>query len=163
MARGELIQAMSEAATIAVPVAIPSGMSVPVARVRDWPERLDAVFRAHGDVPFTWGEHDCCLFAANCVQAVTGIDVAADLRGTYADAAGAARTLAGVGGPEALCDARLFERVPVAAAHVGDVGIATLGGRESLVVCGGMLWHGAATHGLGLVNPAHVRAAWRVG
>lgn len=142
---------------------LPSLIGKPIARVRDWPERLDAAMRAHADAPFTWGAHDCCMFAADCVLAVTGIDPAADLRGEYADAAGAVRTLERVGGLEALCDARLVERVPVAAAYVGDVGIANTGDRDALVVCGGTLWHGAAAQGTAIVPPGAVRLAWRAG
>lgn len=37
---------------------------------------------------FQWGSHDCALFAADCVLATTGIDPAADFRGTYEDQQG---------------------------------------------------------------------------
>jgi len=37
------------------------------------------------DAPFKWGEHDCATFAANCIQAITGVDVYEEYRGKYTD------------------------------------------------------------------------------
>ncbi len=39
--------------------------------------------------PFEWGKHDCALFAANGILAMTGVDIAAPFRGRYSDEAGA--------------------------------------------------------------------------
>jgi hypothetical protein len=39
--------------TLATPVEL-------LPRLRDWPERLDALLRARADWPFVWGVHDCC-------------------------------------------------------------------------------------------------------
>lgn len=41
------------------------------------------VSRAHA--PFVWGANDCCLFPADAVQAMTGVDLADDFRGKYSD------------------------------------------------------------------------------
>lgn len=35
---------------------------------------------ARRSVPFAWGSNDCRLFAADAVQAMTGVDHAAELR-----------------------------------------------------------------------------------
>lgn len=35
------------------------------------------------NMPFEWGNHDCALFAADAVEAMTGIDPASDFRGNY--------------------------------------------------------------------------------
>jgi len=51
-----------------------------VSRPPDWPERLLAALAAARDRPFRWGEHDCCLFAADLIEAVTGVDPAAAFR-----------------------------------------------------------------------------------
>ena len=37
------------------------------------------------DKPFEWGKHDCCLFAANVVKAMTGEDPMVEFRGKYTD------------------------------------------------------------------------------
>jgi hypothetical protein len=52
-------------------------------RFDDWPERLDKFFRANARTPFSWGVFDCCLFAADAIQAMTGTDLAAAYRGKY--------------------------------------------------------------------------------
>ena len=62
-------------------------------RREDWVERLDAVFRAAQDKPFAWGDFDCCLFAASCVEAALGFDPGADFRGAYATRGQAFRLL----------------------------------------------------------------------
>lgn len=50
-------------------------------RLPDWPLRLDALVSTRLHAPFCWGVHDCALFAADAVLALTGRDLAAGLRG----------------------------------------------------------------------------------
>jgi hypothetical protein len=64
-----------------------------IVRYSDWEERL-AVYRDRvEEEPFVWGTHDCALFAAGCVNAMTGVDPAAAFRGTYDSRIGAAEAL----------------------------------------------------------------------
>ena len=37
-------------------------------RLRDWPERLDALLRSRAAVPFEWGRNDCCTFVADAIE-----------------------------------------------------------------------------------------------
>lgn len=78
-------------------------------RFEDWPQRLDDFLRAAQGRLFTWGEHDCALFAADAVLAITGEDHAAAFRGRYSTARGALRALKvyGQGTLEATVAARL--------------------------------------------------------
>jgi hypothetical protein len=62
-------------------------------RYGDWPERLARCIAAARTRRFAWGEHDCALFAADCVQAMTGRDPAGAYRGRYRTALGVARLL----------------------------------------------------------------------
>lgn len=41
--------------------------------------------------PFRWGQHDCALFVADCIDRMTGSAVAGQYRGRYTTAAGARR------------------------------------------------------------------------
>lgn len=68
-------------------------------RKHSWPEDLHAFFEARRGEPFAWGKNDCCLFAADAIQAMTGADVAADYRSlsysTEADAFAALHQVTG--------------------------------------------------------------------
>lgn len=136
-------------------------LRVPATRLPDWQPRLAALVSQRMRMPVVWGVHDCCLFAADALQAVTGVDVAADLRGTYSTQAEADAVLLAHGGLVELCIARAGPVVPTALAQPGDVGLALLGKVRALAVCGGA--HFLAPGPLGLVPlpRAQVLRAWR--
>ena len=58
-----------------------------------WATRLPETLRAAMSRPFSWGEHDCCLFAADCAIAVCGVDIAEKVRGRYKTKSDALRVL----------------------------------------------------------------------
>jgi hypothetical protein len=62
-------------------------------RFDDWPARLSSFLEARRDTPFRYGAHDCCLFTADAVLAMTGTDVAVSFRDHYRSAFGALRRL----------------------------------------------------------------------
>lgn len=64
-----------------------------LVRYADWPQRLWAAVHERRASPYAWGALDCCLYSADLIEAVTGVDLAAGFRGTYADEAGAQRIL----------------------------------------------------------------------
>lgn len=45
-----------------------------VKRFKDWPKRLSAFLMENADKKFSYGEHDCMLFASKAVYAITGSD-----------------------------------------------------------------------------------------
>lgn len=134
-----------------------------MTRLPDWPDRLSAlVARAHTQ-PFAWGLHDCCLWAADAVLALTGHDPADGLRGRYADATGAMRALQAVGG---LLGAGRLTGVRLAGpgyARDGDVALVSDGRRPMLAVRAGAVWLVAATGGLHALPADSARMAWGVG
>ena len=130
------------------------------ARLPDWQERLDALISARRDQPFAWGENDCCTFAASAVEAVTGHDLADGLRG-HRSVQEAAEVLRKHGGVVGLATARLGPAIAPALAQVGDVGMATLNGRDTLVICAGSGWVGPGSAGLVFVEHAAASHAWR--
>lgn len=90
-------------------------------RYRDWTTQLHDTIKAAHDRTFSWGEFDCCLFAADCCIAICGIDPAADYRGRYTTEVGAKRVLRNTHGSlEGAWDA-CFKRVPLAMRQRGDV------------------------------------------
>lgn len=63
-----------------------------------WRSRLFNTVHAAIRQPFKWGENDCALFAARCIEAVTGQDAgAAQYLGAYDSRDGAYALLASLG------------------------------------------------------------------
>lgn len=94
-------------------------------RAENWPKRLDDAVREAAEKPFAWGEHDCCLMAADIIYAITAEDPAADLRGTYSTQEEAAAIILAAGGLSKLandrCAARGWMRTKPALARRGDL------------------------------------------
>jgi len=143
-----------------------SAPTTPLALVRlaHWPEQLAALLFARLSMPFAWGANDCCLFAADAVQATTGADPAAHLRGSYSTAPQAARVLATHGGVRAIATQALGQPLPnPALAQRGDVVCVPLDGRDTLgVVAGDGQWCAPGEHGLVYRPMAEVQTAWKV-
>jgi hypothetical protein len=142
-------------------------------RREDWPRRLDAVLRAARRRPFVWGEHDCCLFAADVVDAMCATDpaaaIAARFRGRYRTSRGARGLLARLGGIDGLMTkVALGPEVAPLMAQRGDVVALAppegdAGAGVMLGICIGGQIAGAAPAGFCLVPLAAGRRAWRVG
>ena len=135
-----------------------------LSRLDTWPEALAGVVEATRRAPFAWGEHDCCLWAADCVAAMTGRDFAAGFRGAYSDAAGAVEILANWGSLRALAAHCLGEEIAPRLAMRGDVVLAETAGRPSLGICLGESAAFTGADGLEFIDlgdPACL-AAWRV-
>lgn len=135
-------------------------------RREDWPQRLDDAIAVARVQPFVWGEHDCCLFAADCVLAMTGHDPAADWRGRYDDSEGAYALLTERHGGDlaAAVDAALGERLSGPAfAQRGDVVMIDTPLGLALGVCAGR-FHVVPTRPRGLIafRLSQALAAWRV-
>lgn len=136
-------------------------MKAPAQRLHDWQTRLHTLVMQRWGMAFGWGVNDCCLFAADAVQAVTGVDLAADLRGRYATAAEAARVLDELGGVLEIAAARLGPEVSPGMAQPGDVGATVQAGRDTLAVNAGGHWFAPAPIGLVVVYDHQVQRAWR--
>lgn len=107
-------------------------------RLEGWELRLSAVIEAARARPFAWGRHDCALWAAEIVEALTGCQVMTDWRGRYGNGRGARRYLRALGFAdiEAAVSARLG--APLASVWLamrGDIVLAPDG--HGLGVCAG--------------------------
>ncbi len=106
-----------------------------IARLPDWQSRLTSYQAQVTRYDFSYGRHDCALFVAGCVEAMTGHDFAAGYRGRYKSLRGGLKLLANDGFDNHLAVVRRhFAEVPQAFAQVGDImvieqsdGIAALG------------------------------------
>lgn len=131
-----------------------------LARVPGWEERLQAVIVAAVGRPFQWHEHDCCRFAARCVQAITGANPFEPFEWTYATALQAARVLRRHGGVAGVCDSFLGARQLPRLARRGDVVLAAQG---ALAVCVGSRAIAPGAGGLMDVAMCDWINSWKVG
>lgn len=67
-------------------------------KVDNWRTLLAHFIDGRRSRPFVWGQHDCCLFAADWVALATGHDPAEVWRGRYDSALAAHRIAAPFGG-----------------------------------------------------------------
>jgi len=78
-------------------------------RSHTWSTReLHDYLTNHAHTSFAWGQFDCCLFAADAIQAMTGIDIAAEFRGKYHDQASAFELIKTVTGGSTVADAAAY-------------------------------------------------------
>jgi hypothetical protein len=141
-------------------------------RLEDWPEKLFSFLAERANTPFEWGKQDCCLFVCDATLMMTGIDLAADFRGSYSDALSAARAVkeyAGAG-VEALAEkmaaAHGIQEIPPAYAQRGDVVLFdTTEYGETLGIVGMMGFEIVSTGicGLRYLPIAEALRAWRIG
>jgi hypothetical protein len=128
------------------------------------------------DTKFAWGVHDCALFAADGIQAMTGVDIASDFRGKYSDEPSsieAIKTVTGVDNPTiedaaAYCANKhgMAERKYPLMAQRGDLVVVEDSGRliAGLIHLSGRHIVAAGENGLKriLVTPTNIKRAWKV-
>ena len=127
-------------------------------RHQDWEKRLAAYLSQVG--LFEWGQNDCCLFAANGVLAMTGVDYAQPYRG-YTTAKEALRLL-GDDGVEGVAIKAWGEPKPPAMAKRGDPVLVDLGDDIALGLCVGAKIAAVGPHGLVMLPMKKAVKAWSV-
>lgn len=91
-----------------------------VERRADWLHQLWLVLLAYRRAPFAYGQHDCTMLLARCVDAMTGSAFESELAMAYHDARSAVRFLRAEGGLEAAITRRLGVPVNSCFARRGD-------------------------------------------
>lgn len=138
-------------------------------RLPDWERRLADFLDMCAGIPFAWGAHDCCTFAAGAVRAQTGEDFYRPFAGRYSTASGAMKALRrrGFESLEGPFTQALGEPVGPLLCQRGD--IVSDGERVGVMWHGGSLFVGgemadAPTHEVGLVQVPISRLShgWRI-
>lgn len=145
-----------------MPADLPAVLPARCSRVHDWQLRFAALVQERMAAPFVWGQHDCCLWAADVVQAITGLDPAAALRGQYASERGALRLVRQLGGLPAIASAALGHPVKAGFATVGDVLLITHERRTTLAICNGSSLLAPGAQGLAAIAMPLNCPAWKV-
>lgn len=84
-------------------------MDAVITRAQHWATRSFHEFLiSRAKTPFTWGSHDCALFAADGILAMTGVDIAADFRGQYHDESSALEAIKSIAGGTTIADAAAY-------------------------------------------------------
>jgi hypothetical protein len=133
-------------------------------RMKDWEPRLVAYLAGIKARTFAPGAHDCALFTAGAVAAMTSIDHAEGWRGRYKTLKGGQRALkkAGIADHVALV-ASLFDEVAPAFAHRGD--IAVVAGADGIAALGIVQGEGVYVlkpEGLAVIRRSEMKRAFRV-
>lgn len=131
-------------------------------RYPDWQLRLEAFVRERQAMPFAWGTNDCATFAADGVQALTGVRLLTHMRG-YRTVRDALMLIERSGGLRSIACHALGGFILPAYAGVGDVVLVRVGKREALGICNGSSVLGPGPEGLAVVGMGDALAAWRVG
>lgn len=107
-------------------------------RVANWQIALLEVFEAAQGRRFRWGQHDCCQFAARCVEAITGEDKR-DMFQRYQTRAEAEAMLTHFGGMRALLTRGFGEPMQnKSLATMGDIVLIDMGMGLQPAVCMGL-------------------------
>lgn len=129
-------------------------------RFPDWPERLTEFVEARRGVPFEYGSHDCCAFAAAAAESITGVNPAAPF--PYRNELGAKRLILEHGGLDKLLTAALGEPCSPAMAGRGDIVLAELESGPTAGVCLGRLCVFPGTVGIEFRPRSVIGMAWKV-
>lgn len=133
-----------------------------MTRHPDWQNRLADYVAGVAAMPFAWGIHDCALFTAGAVRAMTGRDLARGWRGYRSRGAGLRKlAAAGLEDPVALAASLLPEIAPLAAMPGDVVAHATETG-PALGILQGRGFYALTPTGLAILPRAGVLRAFRV-
>ena len=132
-------------------------------RVKNWPSVLARFIESRRNMPFAWGTHDCAMFAADAIRAITGVDHAAIFRGLYDTREQAEAIVAQYGGLRPFVNYFLGPEIDPKLARRGDVAlIKDGGGQELLAVCLGASFAASGESGLKFFKIKNAISAWRV-
>lgn len=135
-------------------------------RQPDWSERLINAVETAKVLPFRYGLHDCCTFAAHCVDAMCGSGLMSRMQRDhpYSDEEGATARIAEAGGFAALVSEYLGAPMDNPNfASPGDVVLAEDGeGKQVVAVIVGHNAIAPTTGGLVALPYGQIRMAWKV-
>ena len=138
-------------------------------RYEDWPRRLNDFVALARERRFRWGTHDCMLFAADAVQAITGVDPARPYRGIYRNRREAERLMKEYAGggvsklTELVTEDHSIPEIPPLMAQRGDVCLVEVSSREALgVAVGSIILVAALPKGVAAVPLTGALRAWRI-
>lgn len=139
-------------------------------RKKEWVQNLEAEILAASNKKFSWGVHDCALFACNCIVAMTDKDPAYFFRGKYNNEEAALQLIEIYSGgglkecAEKITSELGFEEILPSFVQRGDVAIVDVNGNTALgiVDLGGLKVLIASESGITSRPLSAIIKAWRV-
>jgi hypothetical protein len=137
-----------------------------MARLESWEKKLADFIEERSDKPFEWGKNDCCLFVADAVKAITGIDYAASFRTKYENKNGAYKALKKFASGDIIetikkiANQNNFKEISPKLAKRGDIGIVYP--KQALVICLGSKWAWQGEKGLEFISYKDIFIAWSI-
>lgn len=96
-----------------------------IKRQEGWEARLMHKLETVRELKFEWGKMDCVIWVADCIEAMTCVDMITNIRGTYHDKVSAYAVIHQLGGsPDSTladCVSQYFEEINVRMAKRGDI------------------------------------------
>lgn len=135
---------------------------VAAQRRADWRVGLSAYLNKVARKPFRPGSHDCALFVAGAVEAMTGADLAAQWRGYKSLEEGRERLSEAGYGDHVSLVASLFNEVAPSFAQVGDIVVLPADTGASLGIVQGEGVYCLTPAGLAVVSRMLAERAFRV-
>ena len=132
-------------------------------RRSDWHQRLTSYLMATRRALFAYGSHDCAVWTAGAVEAMTGEDVGAGWRGAYAtEAEGLAELRAAGWDDHVALAASLLPEIEPRQARPGDVAAVATADGVALGVVQGPYVYVPQARGVALVDRAAMSRAFRL-
>jgi hypothetical protein len=132
-------------------------------RLHDWQTQFESFIHERQEMQFVWGTNDCAIFAADCVQALTGIDPALQGLREHTTEKQALRALERHGGLVGIATAAMGEPVTAMFANIGDVVLSKSEGRDMLSICNGTTVLAPSATGLVAIPLDTAATCWKVG
>lgn len=143
-----------------------------MTRLPNWATLLDQFLRQNRSRRFEYGSFDCCLFVCDCIQVMTGVDVAVKFRGRYTTREEALALIHEATGTksikrvtELVTRTNQMPKVDVPFLQRGDVALIRRGGRDyslAIVALNGRDAVVAVQDGLQWIPLASAFTGWRV-
>lgn len=131
-------------------------------RLSDWQTRLTAYLAQTEKTAFRPGRHDCALFVAGAVAAMTGVDHARGWRGYRSLKSGQAKLAAAGYADHIALIASVLDECPPAFAQVGDLAVVDGDGGDAMGVVMGEVIAVLRPSGRGYVPLMAAKRVFRV-
>ena len=136
-----------------------------IKRYQDWEDKFSQFIAKTMHRPFVWGRNDCCIYAANAVKAITGVDFAGGCRGKYRKEEDAIKLIDELGGIEKIVDNCLGALQNKNFVQRGDVVMYSVIEKDNSLALGVCIGNGFAApskKGLIIYPLDRIIKAWRV-